>query len=391
MFNFEIVNMFIERTLGKYLEESFRQFPVITITGPRQSGKTTLCRHVFKALPYVNLERLSEREFAREDPEGFLQRFPEGAIIDEIQNVPEILSEIQVVVDQAQRNGMFVLTGSQQYSLREALSQSLAGRTALFRLLPFALEELGKSGTTLSTDQLLYKGGFPRIHEQNLSPTQTLGDYFETYVQRDLLQVSSIKNLDAFVKLTRLCAGRVGQMLNMQSLGNEVGVSQTTVKEWISLLESGYILFRLPPYHANIGKRLVKTPKLYFYDVGLASYLLGIENPQHLESHPLRGQLFENLVVSELIKKRYHRGQRPSLHFYRDNIGNEVDVVWKEDEWNLLEIKSALTVTKEFNKGFNAWERAHKTITPEKVLVTGGEQDYTRSGVRVVGYRNFLV
>ncbi|MDA0345968.1 MAG: ATP-binding protein [Verrucomicrobia bacterium] len=383
--------MFIERTLGKYLEESFHQFPVITITGPRQSGKTTLCRHVFKKLPYVNLERLSEREFAREDPEGFLQRFPEGAIIDEIQNVPEILSEIQVVVDQAQRNGMFVLTGSQQYSLREALSQSLAGRTALFRLLPFALEELGKSRTNLSIDQLLYTGGFPRIYEQNLSPTQALGDYFETYVQRDLLQVSSIKNLDAFVRLTRLCAGRVGQMLNMQSLGSEVGVSQTTVKEWISLLESGYILFRLSPYHANIGKRLVKTPKLYFHDVGLVSYLLGIENPRHLESHPLRGQLFENLVVSELVKKRYHRGQRPDLHFYRDNIGNEVDVVWKEDEWNLLEIKSALTVTKEFNKGFNAWDRAHKTTTPEKVLVTGGEQDYTRSGIRVVGYRNFLV
>ncbi|MEZ5478726.1 MAG: DUF4143 domain-containing protein [Thiolinea sp.] len=340
--------MIITRHLQTVLLSRAQQYPVVTVTGPRQSGKTTLCQQTFPAKPYTNLERPDVREFARSDPRAFLGQFAEqGAVLDEIQRVPELLSWIQVEVDEQKRMGQFILTGSHQFDLSREISQSLAGRTALLKLLPLSISELRgeESYQNLSTDALIHKGGYPRIYEQQLDPAMVLGDYFETYVQRDLRELIQLKNIQLFEKFVRLAAGRIGQLLNLQSLGNDVGVSGHTVSEWLSLLEASYIVFRLPPWFANIGKRLIKSPKLYFYDVGLAAWLIGITREAHLATHPLRGYLFENLVVLEALKTLYNRGEKSNLYFYRDAAKNEADLVLEEgDGIRLLEIKSAQTV-----------------------------------------------
>jgi predicted AAA+ superfamily ATPase len=293
----------------------FAKYPVLTITGPRQAGKTTLCRDAFPDLAYVNLESPDRREFASGDPRGFLREVADGAILDEIQRAPELVSYIQEHVDEKRRNGLFVLTGSQQFRVTEAISQSLAGRTAILRLLPFTIAEAAALRTDLDADGMLYTGFYPRIYDQTLDPTQALGDYFETYVERDVRQISEIRNLSGFRTFVKLCAGRVGQLLNLQGLGNDAGVSHTTAREWISVLEASYVVFLLPPLHANVSKRLIKASKLYFYDVGLAAYLLGIENEKQIFAHPLKGALFENLIVMEALKHRYNQGLRSNLRW----------------------------------------------------------------------------
>ena len=278
----------IEREITPRLTALFRQYPFVTVTGPRQSGKTTLCRASFPDLEYANLEAPDQRDFAESDPKGFLARFVDGAIIDEIQRVPELLSHLQVVADERGGNGLFVLTGSEQFRLSDAINQSLAGRTALLRLLPFSLTERQRAGEPGAVDEILYSGFYPRIIDQRLNPTQALADYFETYVERDVRRMGEIRNLSNFRRFVRLCAGRVGQLINLSSLGADAGVSHTTAREWLTVLEASYILFQLPPYHANISKRLVKSPKLYFCDTGLAAYLIGIENAGQVATHPSR-------------------------------------------------------------------------------------------------------
>ena len=302
----------IEREITGRLTTLFQQYPFVTVTGPRQSGKTTLCRAAFPDLQYANLEAPDQREFAESDPRGFLSQFSEGAIIDEVQHVPELLSYLQVLADEIGRNGLFVLTGSEQFRLSDAISQSLAGRTALLRLLPFSLAERHRTGASDTIDDIIYSGFYPRILDQGLDPSQALGDYFETYVERDVRRLGEIRNLSSFRLFVRLCAGRVGQLVNLSSLGSDAGVSHTTVREWLTVLETSYIIFQLPPFHANIRKRLVKSPKFYFYDVGLASYLIGIENANQVVTHPLRGALFENLVVAETLNPNppIHTGGR---------------------------------------------------------------------------------
>ncbi len=334
-----------------------------------------MVRAAFPDKPYVNLEFPDDREFAQDDPRGFLRRIPNGAILDEIQRVPDLVSYIQGIVDQKKMNGMFILTGSQQFEVSASIAQSLAGRTALLKLLPFSVEEIKKSFHFSHINQLIYNGFYPRVYDQNLNPTQALADYFETYVERDLRQLIQVKNLSLFRKFVKLCAGRVGQILNLNNISNDLGASHTTVREWLSILEASYIIFLLQPFHANIKKRLVKSPKLYFYDVGLASYLLGIESLSHVEVHPLRGNLFENLVVAELLKYRYNRGKRNNLNFYRDHQGNEVDVIYNIANQVLpIEIKAAETLTRDFFRSFGFFQKLFPNLIYGKALIYGGER-----------------
>jgi predicted AAA+ superfamily ATPase len=374
----------IDRTIEPVLKELAAKYPVVTITGPRQSGKTTLCRKVFPDMAYANLERPDTRDFATLDPRGFLGGYPNGVILDEIQRAPHLLSYIQAIVDERSAPGQFILTGSQQLEVLNTISQSLAGRTALLKLLPFSIAELGRRYLPPSVDRLLLTGFYPRIYDQQLDPTQTLGDYFETYVERDMRQLAAVKDLRLFEKFVRLCAGRIGQILNLQSLGNDAGVSHTTARAWMSLLEASYILFLLPPWYRNISKRLIKSPKLYFYDVGLASYLLGLENERHVSRDPLRGNLFENLVVMEALKYRYNRGRKSNLCFYRDGKGNEVDLILEfGPDLFPIEIKAGETITPDYFKGLKYFRKVMPDLPWGAGLIYCGLERQIRSDARI--------
>jgi predicted AAA+ superfamily ATPase len=368
-----------------------RKFPVVTITGPRQSGKTTLCRTAFSSLPYASLEAPDVREFAATDPRGFLAGYPTGAVIDEVQRVPELLSYLQVVVDEHRRNGEWVLTGSQNFALLASLSQSLAGRTAVLNLLPVDLQELERFPShPKGLFATLFAGGYPRIHDERIHPPDSLSAYVATYLERDVRQVVNVVDLTGFQTFLRLCAGRSGQLLNLSGLGADAGVSHHTARSWLSVLEAGFIVFRLPPFHRNLGKRLVKTPKLYFFDSGLLCFLLGIRTPEQLIQHPLRGAVFETWVVGELAKSRLHAGLPLDLYFYRDARGLEVDVVLdRGDSCTAVEIKSGQTIAKDFFDPLRAFaerlEAARQGRT-RPYLIYGGEHSETRSGVRVAGW-----
>ena len=376
----------IEREITSRLTTLFEQYPFVTVTGPRQSGKTTLCRTAFPYLRYANLEAPDQREFAESDPRGFLSQLGEGAIIDEIQHVPNLLSYLQVIADESGRNGLFVLTGSEQFRLSDAISQSLAGRTALLRLLPFSLSERERTGASAEIDDVLYSGFYPRILDQDLDPWQALGDYFETYVERDVRRLGGIRNLTAFRRFVRLCAGRIGQLVNLRSLGSDVGVSHTTVREWLTVLETSYIVFQLQPFHANIRKRLVKAPKMYFYDVGLASYLLGIENARQIATHPLRGALFENAVVAEILKHRFNMGRQSNIFFFRDSRGLECDVFYETgDGIAAIEVKSGATVNSDYFRSIRKVAELIPRISSTAVIY-GGESRQSRSDCEVLPF-----
>ncbi len=376
----------IERDIAPRLRRLFGQYPFVTVTGPRQSGKTTLCRETFPDLAYVNLEAPDRREFAESDPRGFLARLGEGAILDEIQRVPDLLSYLQVVADEKGRNGLFVLTGSEHFKLSEAIGQSLAGRTGLLRLLPFTLAERERAGAGGALDEILYSGFYPRIYDRGIDPRQALGDYFETYVERDVRRLGEIRNVSSFRRFVRLCAGRVGQLTDFVSLGADSGVSRTTARNWLDLLERSYIAFRLPPFHANIRKRLVKTPKLYFYDVGLAAYLIGIERAAQVATHPLRGPLFENMVVLEVLKHRFNRGLSSNLSFFRDSRGLECDLLFETGSGlGAIEIKSGATVASDFFAALGSVAKAVPGIAL-KAVVYGGAERQSRNAGEVVPY-----
>jgi len=369
-----------DRTIEPAFKKLMAKYPVVTVTGPRQSGKTTLCRKVFPDKAYVNLEAPDERQFALDDPRGFLEAHKKGAILDEIQRTPDLLSYIQPMIDADSRPGRFVLTGSQQLNVKETLSQSLAGRTGLITLLPFDWHEIRPYVDLGNVDSLLLHGFYPRLHHMGIHPSQAMADYFETYVQRDVRQLVQIRHAELFERFVRLCAGRVGQLLNLQSLGNEAGVSHTTAKEWLSILEASYVIFQLPPWHANISKRLIKTPKIYFWDVGLASYLLGLEDERQVSRDPLRGSLFENMVVSEMFKQFYHHGRRPRLSFYRDRSGNEVDlIVERGRELAAIEIKSGQTVTRDYFRGLNRFAGICGDRIKSGAVAYGGREGQPRS------------
>jgi predicted AAA+ superfamily ATPase len=379
-----------QRSLAAKLAALAREFPVVSITGPRQSGKTTLARLVFADHEYVSLEEPHEAEFAREDPKGFLRRFSGGVILDEIQRVPALLSYLQSIVDREDRAGRFIVTGSQQFHLMGKVSQTLAGRTAIVILLPLSLNELlGRPAANpwtldaaapkvrkppFSLEGILYQGLYPRIHDKHLAPQDWLSAYYRTYVERDVRDVATIGNLDAFQRFVRLCAGRTAQLLNLSSLAVDCGVSHTTARHWISVLQAGFIVHLLPPHHANFAKRPTKSPKLYFLDTGLLCYLLRIREPEDLHDHALRGPVFETFVVSELYKAFAHRGEAPPLYFWRDRTGHEVDVIVDTGKTLLpIEIKSGETVAPSFFAGLRYYTELGKPAAKTGILIHAGD------------------
>jgi len=379
----------IKRTLSDYAQYIFTKYPIITVTGPRQSGKTTLARQAFPNKPYANLENPVVRQFAIEDPVGFLNQYPQGAVLDEIQRVPELLSYLQVIVDDKKENSLFILTGSRQFELMEKVSQSLAGRTALLKLLPFTIKEL-ETYKVKSLDEVIFKGFYPRIYDQDIPPRQAYGDYFETYIERDLRQLVNIKNLSLFQRFVTLCAGRTGQLLNLSNLADDTGISHSTAREWITVLQASYIVYLLPPFYRNIKKRLVKSPKLYFYDVGLACWLCGIENITHIKNHPLRGHLYENMAVIEALKYRYNLGKRDNLNFFRDSSGNEIDLIYNISH-NLLpiEIKSGQTITSDYFKGLKKFKKNFPDLPYGQLIIYAGDTSQNRTDVKIITINRF--
>ena len=378
---------YIRRAITDAILEASQYYSVLTITGPRQVGKTTLCRNLFADYEYINLEHVATRNVIEQDVEAFFRTHSNKMIIDEVHHLPELLSYIQVLVDEG-TSRKFVLTGSSNFSLLQQISQSLAGRTALFTLMPFSLLELSAESKQ-DTNELLFKGLYPTIFSKKMPAHMMYRDYYTTYVERDVHQLLRVKNMQAFQTFIRLCAGRVGSECNFSSLASEVGVSSPTINEWISILQASYILWKLPPFYANISKRLVKTPKLYFYDTGLLCYLLGIENAKQLQTHPLRGSIFENMVVVELLKSRYNAGKDSNLFYYRENKGNEVDVIALEGEqMRLYEIKSSQTFTKDFMKGIRYVEGIFGEKIVQSCVVYDGEQEVFASRHGIVNFRS---
>lgn len=382
----------LPRAMAATLRERLRQYPVVTVTGPRQAGKTTLCRQVCADKPYANLERPDIRRRAQSDPAGFLAQFPQGAVLDEVQRVPELLSWLQADVDERKQPGRWLLTGSHHFDLMRSITQSLAGRTALLHLWPLSLAELRGAGIVppeVSIDTLLLRGGYPRIHSEGLDPSTVLADYFATYVERDLRTLIELRQLEHFRRFVRLCAGRIGQLLNLSSLAADTGISSPTAQAWMTLLEASYIVHRLPPWHANLGKRLVKQHKLYFCDVGLAAWLVGLHKERELDSHYLRGALFENLIVNEFAKHALNQGFAPDLHFFRDSNGQEVDLLVPygvpAGRLGLVEIKSGMTMHHEWLQRLNRVATLLGACVARRMLVHGGPMRGTWDGVEMEG------
>jgi len=381
----------IKRNAEELARTLARGFPIVAFTGPRQSGKTTLARALFPERAYVSLEDPVDREFALRDPRGFLARFPEGAVIDEAQRCPDLFSYLQGLVDTRRRMGDFILTGSQQFGLLSGISQSLAGRVGLVQLLPFSLAELRVAGRMpQSLDAVLWQGGFPPLYDRELLPHLWFPNYVATYVERDVRQLLAVRDIDLFQRFVKLCAARTGQLLNLSSLAVDCGISHTAAREWLAVLEASYLVMRLPPYFRNFGKRLVKTPKLYFLDVGLAAWLLGIRDADTLNTHALRGALFETWVVTELVKERFNAGQSADLYFWRDNIGHEVDVVFEsQGRLQTVEIKSGATFVTEWLAGVRKWVAIAGDDALPPRIVYGGDDSYVREGVQVQSWRSF--
>lgn len=370
----------IQRKIRAKVLELSKYYPILTITGPRQSGKTTLVKQLFPDKPYVLLENPDVRQRAEDDPISFLDKYPNGAILDEVQNTPFLFSYLQGIVDE-NKEIKFVLSGSQNFLLLEQINQSLAGRTAIIKLLPFSLEEL-KLGVNSDPFSSIFKGMYPPIYDRKIPPTDFYNNYIQTYVERDVRKIKNIGNLSDFRRFLSLCAGRVGQLLNLNSLATECGVSLNTTKSWISILEASYILYRLQPHHKNFNKRLVKRPKLYFYDTGLACNLLRIKSKEDLDIHFARGNLFENFILNELLKNRWNKGEHSDLYFWRDKHGKEIDcILEKSNELLAIEIKAGKTYRIDFFKNLDYWRKiSGKKAESTYVIYAGDESDKHAKG-----------
>lgn len=379
----------IPRTAQKILKKLAVSYPALVVTGPRQSGKTTLAQAVFPEKAYVSLEDLDKREFARVDPRGFLNQYPDGAILDEVQRCPDLFSYLQSRLDAQKKMGLFILTGSQQLGLIAGISQSLAGRVAKISLLPFSLHELQEvKKAPKSSEELMFKGLYPPIYDRKLDPSIWYGNYVENYLERDVRQLINVRDLGTFQRFVRMCAARTGQILNLSSLAGDCGITHNTAKAWISVLEASYIVHLLPPHHKNFNKRLIKSPKLYFYDSGLATWLLGIQTPEQLATHSARGQLFETWVVSELLKYRFNHALKSNLYFWRDNKGQEVDVLIEQANKLLpVEIKSGQTMADDFLDGLKRfWSMAGRSAG-QGFLVYGGSESQTRKNASILPWK----
>ena len=385
--NSKIVILFmIYRAATKELRNLAGQYKAVAVMGPRQSGKTTLVRASFVDKPYVSLENLDTRAFAQQDPRGFLASYPKGAILDEVQRVPALFSYLQQVLDEVNESGFFILTGSNNFLLQENIAQSLAGRIAHLKLLPLSIEEL-KLQKDQQPEYFMFKGMYPSLYEKEMEVNKWYSNYIQTYIEKDIRQIKNIVDLSSFELFVRLCAGRIGQLLNVNNLAIETGIDNKTVNSWLGLLESSFILFRLKPHHRNFNKRLVKMSKLYFCDTGLALALLGVNQQEQLYQHPLRGAIFENFMISEFLKHRYNRGLSNNLYFWRDNTGHEIDLLLEEvNQLHPVEIKAGKTITADYFKSLQFWQK----ISGEKegTVVYGGDQVQKRSdGLRVLPWR----
>lgn len=391
----------IRRALEAALRRTARQYPVVTLTGPRQSGKTTLVRAAFPRHEYASLEDPDRRAFALEDPRGFLGQFAGPVILDEVQRAPDLFSYVQTRVDEDDRPGRYILSGSQNFLLLKSVSQSLAGRCAILHLLPFSLSELegrrplriesigrelpGKRKTPAAgVIDTLFRGFYPRIHDKNLDPQRWLRDYYQTYVERDVREIVNVGDIETFGRFVRLCAGRNGRLLNLTSLANDCGVTHTTARRWVSILEASFLVVLLRPHHRNFSKRLIKTPKLYFLDTGLLCYLLRIRGPDDLRSHASRGGVFESFVLAELLKNSFHRTEEPDLYFWRDSTGHEIDLLIERGRsLTPVEIKSGETVAGDFFAGLHFWRDLVRNPAAPAALIYAGDRSFRRGGVTV--------
>ncbi|RLC25060.1 MAG: AAA family ATPase [Deltaproteobacteria bacterium] len=388
----------IQRSIEKKLREDITKYPIVTLTGPRQSGKTTLLKNVLPGYDYVSLEDPDERDYAFEDPRGFLSRFKKKTILDEVQHVPDLFSYIQTIVDNRDVPGQFILSGSQNFLLLSGISQSLAGRTSILHLLPFTKRELANKKVltikNLYSDsiqrsskdlfQMMFTGFYPRIHDKKLPPQEWLADYFQTYIQRDVRQIINVTDIGLFGRFVRLCAGRIGQLLNLSSLAADCGISHKTAQRWISLLESSFVIYKILPHHKNYSKRMIKSPKLYFYDSGLVCYLLRIKSPDNLRISPYRGHIFESFCISEFIKSAYHQKITPDIFFWRDSSGHEIDMIIEQGEKLIpCEIKSGETFTKSFVKGLKYWLKLSGTSNKDGFLLYGGSKKMIFKNINV--------
>lgn len=376
----------IARTLTAKIIALAQKFQVITLTGPRQSGKTTLVRAAFPAMPYASLEEPDMRQIALTDPRGFLANYPAGAVLDEIQHTPDLLSYIQSLVDQ-DRQVQFILTGSSNFLLMEKISQTLAGRTAVLHLLPFSLAELKPDAERL--ESVIFQGQYPRIYDRDMAPTDFYPAYIQTYIERDVRLLKNIGDYNAFIQFTRLCAGRVGQLLNYASLASDAGISPNTARSWLSILESSFILYRLLPYYRNFNKRLVKSSKLYFYDTGVACSLLGIRDADQINLHYLKGALFENLVINEFIKRSFHRGENRQPFFWQDSRGKEIDCLLVDgEEITPIEIKAGKTMSTSYFDNLKYWRALADLPEDQGFVVYGGDQSMQTSTGAFISWRH---
>ncbi len=382
------VAMMIDRTIAEALGRAVRQYPVVAITGPRQSGKTTLVRHLFADRPYVLLEEPDRRRFATEDPRGFLAGFPDGAVLDEAQRAPELFSYLQGIVDADPRPGRFILTGSQQFGLISGITQSLAGRVAMMVLLPFSAGELSRGIPPDNLDDLLFRGLYPPIHDRGLESSEWYSDYIVTYIERDVRQLIHVRDLGTFEKFLRLCAGRCGQLVNLSGLASDCGITHNTARSWLSVLEASYIIATLQPHYRNFSKRIIKTPKLYFLDPGLAAWLLDIRSPAQLSGHPMRGALFETWVYSEMLKDAFNRRSQQTYYFWRDRAGLEIDFVFERSGRMIpVEVKSGRTPAPDWVEPLERWRKLAGEESDRGWVVYGGDENGTFRGVDFLAWR----